>query len=401
MKKKSNKVVVVLASAIAILAVAGVAGTIGFYGNEQGWFTQVDPDFKDVKIESKSFEYDGSKKELEIIVPDGATYEVVIKNTNGEVVNECVNVGTYTYEVKVKVNDKTKDYTATLTIVESSDSELAGSNLHHIQMQKVSATEYKLIATIEPATATNQDLDWNIAFIDNSGWASGKTVTDYVTLTPSGKEATIRMAQRFSKQIKVTATTKDGTNLSASCTVDCRKIVNSVNVTFNADALDTSSAGSDKSIKYDESQRRMYITSNSLYENWISGISFTEVFTGQINYSEGTVDYSGSTDTTFTATWNSSYLSAENAKKVGNWLSSIDPDYIAMDRIEMDLAYTASEAKAMLDEYAPGATVGTYIPILDVTRNQCGQTYDFTFGILIDNTFVSNLTLDESNIIFE
>ncbi len=401
MKKKSNKVVVVLASAIAILAVAGVAGTIGFYGNEQGWFTQVDPDFKDVKIESKSFEYDGAKKELEIIVPDGATYEVVIKNSNGEVVNECVNVGTYTYEVKVKVNDKTKDYTATLTIVESSDSELAASNLHQIQMQKVNATEYKLIATIEPATATNQELDWSIAFIDSSGWASGKTVTDYVTLTPSGKEATIRMAQRFSKQIKVTATTKDGTNLSASCTVDCRKIVNSVDVTFNADALDTSAAGSDKSVKFDESQKRMYLNTSSLYENFINSITLSEVLTGQINYSEGTVDYSGSTDATFTAKWDSSYLSAENAEAIGEWLSYIDPDYVAGDRIEMDLAYAADEVKTMLDTYAPSASVGTYIPILDITRNQCGKTYDFTFGLMVDNTFVSEITLDESNIIFE
>ncbi len=401
MKKKSNKVVVVLASTIAILAVAGVAGTIGFYGHEQGWFSQVDPDFKDVKIESKSFEYDGAKKELEIIVPEGATYEVVIKNSAGDIVNECINVGTYTYEVKVKVNEKTKDYTATLTIVESSNSELTGSDLHHIQMQRISADTYKLIATIEPATATNQELDWNIAFIDDTGWASGKNVTSYVTLTPAGKEATIQMLQRFSKQIRVTATTKDGTNLSATCTVDCKKIVNSVDVTFNSAELDTSSAGSGKSVKYDEAQKRMYLNTSSIYENYISAIAFFDVFTGQINYSEGTVDYSGATEATFSATWNTSYLSEQNAQAVGEWLSYLDPDSVASDRIEMDLAYSASEAKSMLDTYASSATVGTYIPILDITRNQCGNTYNFTFGLMVDNTFVSSITLDETNVVFE
>ena len=400
MKKKSNKVVVVLASAIAILAVAGVAGTIGFYGNEQGWFTQVDPDFKDVKIESKSFEYDGAKKELEIIVPDGATYEVVIKNSNGEVVNECVNVGTYTYEVKVKVNDKTKDYTATLTIVESSDSELAGSNLHHIQMQKVNATEYKLIATIEPVTATNQDLNWSIAFIDNTGWASGKTVTDYVTLTPSGNEATIRMAQRFSKQIKVTATTKDGTNLSASCTVDCRKIVNSVDVTFNATELDTSSAGSSKSMKYDEGQKRMYLNTSAMYENYLTEFDLSKVFTGTINYSEGTVDYAGNKATYFGGALNTSYLDTTGAQAFYDYFG-LSEQAVDDGRIEVDLGYSASDVKDLLSTYAPEATVGTFIPFLDITRRQCEKTYTFTLGAMIDNTFVSEITLDESNIIFE
>ena len=400
MKKKSNKVVVVLASTIAILAVAGVAGTIGFYGNEQGWFTQVDPDFKDVKIESKSFEYDGAKKELEIIVPDGATYEVVIKNSNGDIVNECIDVGTYTYEVKVKVNDKSKDYTATLTIVESSGSELAGSNLHHIQMQKVNATEYKLIATIEPVTATNQDLNWTIAFIDNTGWASGKTVTDYVTLTPSGNEATIRMAQRFSKQIKVTATTKDGTNLSASCTVDCRKIVNSVDVTFNDAELDTSVAGSSKSMKFDEPQKRMYLNTSAMYENYLNEFDLSKVFTGTINYSEGTVDYAGNTATYFGGTLNTSYLDEEGAQAFYDYFG-LSPQAVDDGRIEVDLGYSASEVKDLLSTHAPDATVGTFIPFLDITRRQCEKTYTFTLGAMIDNTFVSNITLDESNIIFE
>ena len=399
MKKKSNKVVVVLASTICILAVAGVAGTIGFYGNEQGWFSQVDPDFKDVKIESKSFEYDGSKKELEIIVPNEATYEVVIKNSDGDIVNECIDVGTYTYEVKVKINDKTKEYTATLTIVEAAD-ELTGSNLHKIQMQRVSADTYKLIATIEPVTATNQELDWSIDFIDNTGWASGKSVTNYVTLTPAGKEATIRMTQRFSKQIKVTATTKDGTNLSASCTVDCKKVINSIDVSFNSEELDTSTAGSSMSLKYDQEQKRMYINTSAMYENWINAVALERVFPSTVNYSEGTIDFSGDLGVYFGGTLNTTYLNETGAQAFYDYFGFV-PQSVDDGRFEIDLGYSASDVKNLLDTYAPEATVGTFIPFLDFTRRQNSYTYTFTMGVMVDNTFIKNLTLDESNIVFE
>ena len=47
-------------------------------------------------------------------------------------------------------------------------------------------TAYTITATVEPAETTNKAVDWSIAWANaDSAWASGKTVTDYVTVTPS------------------------------------------------------------------------------------------------------------------------------------------------------------------------------------------------------------------------
>ena len=40
-----------------------------------------------------------------------------------------------------------------------------------------------LVATITPSTATNKKVDWSVSWLDSSA-AGGKTVTDYVTVTP-------------------------------------------------------------------------------------------------------------------------------------------------------------------------------------------------------------------------
>ena len=56
----------------------------------------------------------------------------------------------------------------------------------------------------------------------SSSWASGKTVTDYVTVTPTSDgalTANVECKQAFGEQIKVTVTSRENTNVYASCTV--------------------------------------------------------------------------------------------------------------------------------------------------------------------------------------
>lgn len=93
----------------------------------------------------------------------------------------------------------------------------------------VAENSYTLTATIEPSNASNQTLDWAAVWKDSaSSWASGKTVTDYVTVTPTSSgamTATVSCLEAFGEQVIITATTKDGTNLSAQCTCDYVKRV--------------------------------------------------------------------------------------------------------------------------------------------------------------------------------
>lgn len=90
--------------------------------------------------------------------------------------------------------------------------------------------------TITPSDATNKKVDWSIAFKNgSSAWASGKTITDYVTVTPSADgalTAVVECKQAFGEQIAVKVTSRDNTYAQAEVTVDYVKRITDVSVTM-------------------------------------------------------------------------------------------------------------------------------------------------------------------------
>ncbi len=97
-------------------------------------------------------------------------------------------------------------------------------------------TAYTLTATITPSNATIQDVDWSVSFVNNSSaWATGKTVTDYVTVTPTedgALTANVECLQAFGEQIKVTVTSREISSVKADCTVDYRQKFQSLTGTY-------------------------------------------------------------------------------------------------------------------------------------------------------------------------
>lgn len=91
---------------------------------------------------------------------------------------------------------------------------------------------YTLTATVEPANAADKAVDWSVAFVNpSSSWATGKTVTDYVTVTPTSDgalTATVQNLKAFGEQIKVTVTLRQNEEVSADCTVDYIKKVQNI-----------------------------------------------------------------------------------------------------------------------------------------------------------------------------
>ncbi len=87
-----------------------------------------------------------------------------------------------------------------------------------------SDTAYTLTATVSPENATNKAVDWSIAWLNaDSAWATCKTVTDYVTVTPNEDGATVAVVEckkDFGERIVITCTSRDNAELSATCTVD-------------------------------------------------------------------------------------------------------------------------------------------------------------------------------------
>lgn len=97
-----------------------------------------------------------------------------------------------------------------------------------------------ITATVSPDnSADNTGLDWSMAFKNpSSEWATGKTLSDYMTLTPSGEDAagsktvSVKCLKPFGEQIVITATSQDNPAVSASCTADFAQRVESTTLKF-------------------------------------------------------------------------------------------------------------------------------------------------------------------------
>lgn len=91
---------------------------------------------------------------------------------------------------------------------------------------------YTLTATIEPSEATNKKVDWSVAFANSSSsWASGKTATEYVTVSPTADgalTATVTCNQAFGEKIIVSVVSRDNPEKKATCSVDYLKRITSV-----------------------------------------------------------------------------------------------------------------------------------------------------------------------------
>ena len=73
-----------------------------------------------------------------------------------------------------------------------------------------------LVATIQPATTENKEVDWTVAWADSSGVGD---VTDYITVTPESDgstTATVTCYQPFTGDIVITVITRDG-GFTARC----------------------------------------------------------------------------------------------------------------------------------------------------------------------------------------
>lgn len=131
---------------------------------------------------------------------------------------------------------------------------IAPENYAEYGISPMADTAYQLTATITPENATNKAVDWTIAFVNaESAWATGKTVTDYVTVTPTADgalTANVECLQAFGEQVRVTVTSRDNTAVKANATVDYTEKLSAVKATFGSTVL---SNGMTKSFDLDAS----------------------------------------------------------------------------------------------------------------------------------------------------
>lgn len=101
---------------------------------------------------------------------------------------------------------------------------LSASEYEEYGISPLAETAYTLTATVTPAEATDQSIEWSVEFVNpSSAWATGKTVTDYVTVTPSGENnqtAAVACVGAFGEQIKITAASGADSTKKAECLAD-------------------------------------------------------------------------------------------------------------------------------------------------------------------------------------
>lgn len=101
-------------------------------------------------------------------------------------------------------------------------------SLTSVRNSAVTGESVTITATVEPDNeAENTGVDWTATWRNaESVWASGKSVSDYVTLTPAGadyaasKSVTLENLQPFGEQIIIKATARDDPGITATCTAD-------------------------------------------------------------------------------------------------------------------------------------------------------------------------------------
>lgn len=99
--------------------------------------------------------------------------------------------------------------------------------------------KYVVTATVKPTDADDSELNWSVKFKDGAtGWAQGKTVSDYVSVTSVSsdtKRVEVTCHKAFGAVIEVVATSKSTPEVTASCV--CNYLERVTNFNFELPAL--------------------------------------------------------------------------------------------------------------------------------------------------------------------
>ena len=120
------------------------------------------------------------------------------------------------YKAGAFVTESTVNGAALMVSAFSADSLSVGESVAQGSTASVSVT-------YSPSYLTNVEFDYELAFENPSSvWASGKSVSDYMTFTPSSDGATtgtLTCKKAFGEPIILTATSRDENSVSGSCTL--------------------------------------------------------------------------------------------------------------------------------------------------------------------------------------
>lgn len=255
-----------------------------------------------------------------------------------------------------------------------------------------SGVTQRFTATITPSDATNQQVNWSVAFKNaGSEWANGKNISDYVTVTPTSDGslyADVTCKAAFGEQIILTVTSRDNAEAKAIATVDYRKKVIACEIKLNgsdSDVVDFSLAGTSYNIT--ATPVMSVGTLGNEQSVSISGRRNAEWYNGVHPSLKLSQDNNLSDDFDFTSnSFTTDINFAANMLKVNNY-NNLDTKF-----------------KNIIKRYYVAGIDQTFMEIVVTLTGEDGKNTTFTKALKIGaanfNQSVEGITLDKPSIIF-
>lgn len=229
--------------------------------------------------------------------------------------------------------------------------------------QSATASEgITVTATVLPETAVNKNVMWAVRFANaSSEWATGKTASDYVTVTPDAENsriATVVCNEAFGEQIILTVASVADPSKMASCTIDYAQSITDVSVKIGN--IDVNLGG--------ETEVTVDVGHNNIDRGGVIAIEYTmsEVYTIAVD-ADFTETLSFITDDVDKDNFTQTYPSGTTSSSYHNdAIEDAEGKTLYFDQRMFD-AYNFSYTSA---NYAAGDYTGTttYFRDLDVSR---------------------------------
>lgn len=202
------------------------------------------------------------------------------------------------------------------------------------------AMKVTLRATITPENATNKAVDWSVSFVNaSSSWASGKTVTDYVTITPTEDGsliAEVECKEAFGEQIKIMVVSRDNPEAVAECTVD-----------YKQKFLGYTVQKSYKFVPIDESFKLVRKIDPTVLSGYsiVTRCSVSEVYTIKLNEEEIAIPYS---------------VKLVFSEELKTGLDNIDPKWSDIVKYQIRSTYPEKFGVTFAVMYSDGVNLGGF-----------------------------------------
>lgn len=277
--------------------------------------------------------------------------------------------------------------------------EIAAADYEEYGVSAQAENAFTLTATLTPADSYDKTVDWSVRWQNsNSSWAKGKTVTDYVTVTPTSDgalTASVACLQDFGEKIEVVCTSRANENASATCVCDYAKRVESFSI-----VCDDSSGSANASMTFDRFTTS-YTCKEGDFETHVSDI--------YLIYTDYTVDDNFTTSVSLSGNLElAGYINSAGGSCSIRNIALNEGDYIGLNQQAFKNVSGGYNYGLFADLSIPRQVVSEHsdLPVLTITAKATGTHSTFTqnFNIFVTASSIrltaQNVDLSDSTHLF-